>query len=67
MLKLSHIKKGYNKKDVLTDVSYTFEEGSVYSVLGNAGAGRTTLFECICGDVPVDDGEIETAAGSRAG
>ena len=43
MLKLSHIKKGYNKKDVLTDVSYTFEEGSVYSVLGNAGAGRTTL------------------------
>ena len=37
-----------------------FEEGSVYSVLGNAGAGRTTLFECICGDVPVDDGEIET-------
>ena len=60
MLKLSHIKKGYNKKDVLTDVSYTFEEGSVYSVLGNAGAGRTTLFECICGDVPVDDGEIET-------
>ena len=53
MLKLSHIKKGYNKKDVLTDVSYTFEEGSVYSVLGNAGAGRTTLFVhmwgCSCG------------------
>ena len=60
MLKLSHIKKGYNKKDVLADISYTFEEGSIYSLLGNAGAGRTTLFECICGDVPVDEGEIET-------
>lgn len=60
MLKLSHIKKEYNKKDVLADISYTFEEGSIYSLLGNAGAGRTTLFECICGDVPVDEGEIET-------
>lgn len=58
MLKLSHIKKGYNKKDVLTDVSYTFEEGNIYSLLGCAGAGRTTLFECICGDVPVDEGEL---------
>lgn len=59
MLKLSHIKKGYNKKDVLIDVDYTFEEGNVYSLLGSAGAGRTTLFECICGDVPVDEGTIE--------
>ena len=59
MLKLSHIKKGYNKKDVLIDVDYTFQEGNIYSLLGGAGAGRTTLFECICGDVPVDEGAIE--------
>lgn len=59
MLKLSHIKKGYNKKDVLIDVDYTFEEGKVYSLLGSAGAGRTTLFECICGDVPLDSGSME--------
>lgn len=59
MLKLSHIKKGYNKKDVLIDVDYTFQEGNIYSLLGGAGAGRTTLFECICGDVPVDEGTIE--------
>lgn len=59
MIKLSHIKKGYNKKDVLIDVDYTFQEGNIYSLLGGAGAGRTTLFECICGDVPVDEGAIE--------
>lgn len=59
MLKLSHIKKGYNKKEVLTDVSYTFEDGKIYCILGGAGAGRSTLFECICADVPVDGGDIE--------
>ncbi len=41
------------------DISYTFEEGRVYSLLGSAGAGRTTLFECICGDVPLDSGSID--------
>ena len=34
MLKLSHIKKGYNKKDVLIDVDYTFQEGNITSLFG---------------------------------
>ena len=51
MLKLSHIKKSYKKNEVLTDISFTFEEGQIYPILGGPGAGRTTLFECICGDI----------------
>lgn len=31
-----------------------------YTILGGPGAGRTTLFECICGDISVDDGSIVT-------
>ena len=54
MLQLEHVKKSYDKKEVLTDVTYTFEEGKVYSLLGGAGAGRTTLLECICGDLSID-------------
>lgn len=60
MLQLEHVKKSYDKKEVLTDVTYTFEEGKVYSLLGGAGAGRTTLLECICGDLSIDDGTIVT-------
>ena len=60
MLKLSHIKKSYKKNEVLTDISFTFEEGQIYPILGGPGAGRTTLFECICGDISVDDGSIVT-------
>ena len=32
----------------------------IYPILGGPGAGRTTLFECICGDISVDDGSIVT-------
>ena len=60
MLKLSHIKKSYKKNEVLTDISFTFEEGQICPILGGPGAGRTTLFECICGDISVDDGSIVT-------
>lgn len=60
MLKLNHIKKIYDKQEILTDVNYEFQEGKIYPILGGAGAGRTTLFECICGDVPIDGGSIET-------
>ena len=32
----------------------------IYPILGGPGAGRTTLFECICGDISIDDGSIVT-------
>lgn len=60
MLQLNHIKKSYDKKEVLSDVNYTFEEGHIYPLLGAAGAGRTTLFECICEDLTIDEGNIVT-------
>ncbi len=58
MLQLSHVKKIYDKTEVLSDISYTFEEGRLYPILGGAGAGRTTLFECICGDLTTDGGTV---------
>ena len=60
MLHLNHLKKSFGKNEILTDIEYTFEEGNIYPVLGGAGAGRTTLFECIAGDIPVDSGTVET-------
>lgn len=60
MLQLRHVKKSYNKTPVLADIDFTFEEGRIYPVLGGPGAGRTTLFECICGDLSIDQGEIIT-------
>ena len=65
MLHLNHLKKSFGKNEILTDIEYTFEEGNIYPVLGGAGAGRTTLFECIAGDIAVDSGTVETKEKSR--
>ncbi|MGN0327986.1 MAG: ATP-binding cassette domain-containing protein [Lachnospira sp.] len=60
MLKLDHIKKCCKKTEVLSDVNYIFNKGQLYPILGGVGSGRTTLFECICGDMSIDEGKIET-------
>jgi ABC-2 type transport system ATP-binding protein len=54
------MKKMYNKTAVLEDVNYMFNKGQLYPILGGNGCGRTTLFECICGDLAIDEGEIKT-------
>lgn len=51
MLRLNHIKKIYNKTEVLKDINYSFRKGRIYAILGRNGSGRSTLFECISGDV----------------
>ncbi len=60
MLRLNHITKIYNKKPVLNDINYSFRKGRIYAILGKNGSGRTTLFECISGDVKLDDGAVVT-------
>ena len=60
MLHLNHLKKSFGKTEVLTDVEYIFNKGRIYPILGGPGAGRTTLFECIAGDISLDSGEVKT-------
>lgn len=60
MLQLVHLKKSFNKKEVLTDIDYIFNKGRLHPILGAAGSGRSTLFKCICGDLPLDSGKVKT-------
>ena len=60
MLHLNHLKKSFGKTEILTDVEYIFKKGGIYPILGGPGAGRTTLFECIAGDISLDSGEVKT-------
>ncbi len=54
---IEHLKKNYEKKEVLKDISFTFKPGHIYALLGRNGAGKTTLFNCINGDIDADGGE----------
>ena len=46
---IEHLEKHFDKKEVLKDIDFTFEEGKIYGLLGRNGAGKTTLFNCITG------------------
>ena len=56
-LTISHLQKNYNTVPVLTDVTYTFEKGKIYGLLGKNGAGKTTIFNCLTGNTAPDGGE----------
>ncbi len=52
------IKKNFEKKEVLKGVNFTFEKGKIYGLLGRNGAGKTTFFNCLNADIPVDAGQF---------
>lgn len=55
---IDHISKSFETKQVLKDISFTFEEGKIYGLLGRNGAGKTTLFNCINSDLRIDSGSF---------
>ena len=53
---IEHLSKSFEKKEVLRDIDFTFEEGKIYGLLGRNGAGKTTFFNCVNGDIAADSG-----------
>ena len=55
---LENVKKSFQDKEVLKNISFTFEKGKIYGLLGRNGAGKTTLFNCISEEIQKDGGNI---------
>ena len=55
---IEHLEKHFEKKQVLRDVSFTFESGKIYGLLWRNGAGKTTLFNCLNRDMKADGGRF---------
>ncbi len=55
-LHLEQISKSFDNKEVLKDISFTFENGKIYALLGRNGAGKTTLFNILADEVKEDTG-----------
>ncbi len=53
----SYIDGGYERQ-ILKDLSYSFEEGKFYTILGPSGSGKTTLLSIIAGLDTAKSGEI---------
>ncbi len=48
----------FDKKEVLKDINFEFEKGKIYGLLGRNGAGKTTFFNCLNEDLPIDSGNF---------
>ncbi|MBR2246506.1 MAG: ABC transporter ATP-binding protein, partial [Bacilli bacterium] len=55
---IENLNKKYDKKEVLKDIDFTFEEGKIYGLIGRNGAGKTTLFNAINEDIDIDSGKF---------
>ncbi|MHA6531459.1 ABC transporter ATP-binding protein [Paenibacillus sp. BAC0078] len=53
---LDNIRKSYSDKQVLNGIDFTFEKGKIYGLLGRNGAGKTSLFNCLSGEIGMDSG-----------
>lgn len=64
---IEHLSKNFDKKEVLRDIHFTFEQGKIYGLLGRNGAGKTTLFNCLNNDLKKDGGRfyLVTEEGQR--
>ena len=58
ILKLNNISFSYGKTKVLSDVSYEFEKGRIYCIIGKSGAGKTTLLSLLSGLASPQSGDI---------
>lgn len=58
MLKAKNITVHYGKSVALNNVSLEVDEGSVVSIIGANGAGKSTILKVLSGLVPLTSGEI---------
>ena len=57
-IEISNLKKSYESKNVIDNLSLSFAEGKVTGLLGPNGAGKSTLLKMLVGLVKPDSGSI---------
>lgn len=57
-VRLDKVSRKFGETWVLREVSVQLEKGKIYGIVGNNGSGKTVLMKCICGFLPVTEGEV---------
>ena len=59
ILEVEHIRKSFDKTEVLKDISFSLDKGNVVSIIGSSGSGKTTLLRCLNFLERPDQGKIK--------
>lgn len=59
MLKVSNLRSGYGKTQVLDGLDFEVNKGEIVTLIGANGAGKTTTLKTLCGVIPTMSGKIE--------
>ena len=57
-LSVNSLSLGIGIKEILTDISFSVEEGDRLGIVGVNGSGKSTLLRLLCGKLSPDSGEI---------
>jgi manganese/zinc/iron transport system ATP- binding protein len=58
-VKVNKLTVAYQKKPVLSDISFSIPEGKLIGIIGPNGAGKSTLIKAILGLIPSINGSVE--------
>lgn len=58
MIKVKNLYISYHNKEVVSDINFSFDPGSIVGIIGPNGAGKSTMIKGILGIIPIDKGEV---------
>ena len=58
MIEIQSIKKSFEGREVLKDISARFDNGQTNLIIGQSGSGKTVLMKCIVGLLTPSEGKI---------
>lgn len=58
MIRIEHISKRFDDKEIITDISGVFERGKTNMIIGASGTGKSVLLKCIVGLFQPDEGYV---------
>lgn len=58
MIEIRNLTVQFKDKKIFKNISYKFDQGRIYGIVGPNGIGKTTLLKCMLGLIVPDDGEV---------
>lgn len=62
IIKVENVVRKFKENNALNGVSINFEKGKIHGIIGRNGSGKTVLFKCICGFMPMTSGKITVSS-----